>query len=212
MVTLAFIDDHPVLLEGMTALFSCDPRFEVVAKGMSANDAMSVVRQHHPNLLFMDLSMPGDVFSAIGEIAENHSGTKVIVFTAFSSADSALRALDAGATGFVLKGGRVEEVLEAVDVVLRDEMYITKQYAGQVMSGLRHKARRNELARSVRLSVREKQVVGHLMTGQTNREIASNLSISEKTVKYYMSSLMTKLHARNRVEVVIAAQQNETFD
>ena len=211
-ITLAFVDDHPVLLEGMTALFSYEPRYKVVAKGSSADDAMNLVREHHPDLLFMDLSMPGDVFSAISEIAERHPDTRVVVFTAFSSVDSALRALDAGATGFVLKGGRMDEVLEAAEVVLRGEMYITKQYAGQVLSGLRNKARRDELARAVRLSVREKQIVGHLLQARTNREIASNLSISEKTVKYYMSTLMTKLNARNRVEVVIAAQRNASLD
>ena len=95
---------------------------------------------------------------------------------------------------------------------MRGEMYITKQYAGQVLGGLRNREARNRLSSAIRLSVREKQIIGHLMHARTNREIASALLISEKTVKYYMSGLMTKLNARNRLEVVFAAQKNGGLD
>jgi DNA-binding NarL/FixJ family response regulator len=160
----------------------------------------------------MDLSMPGNVFSAITQISQDYPGTKILIFTAFSSVDSALRALDAGATGFVLKGSTCEELFEAVDAVLRGEMFITKQYASQVMSGLRERTQRDDLVRPVKLSVREKQIVSQLLQARTNREIASKLLISEKTVKHYMTGLMSKLQARNRVEVVIAAQRTGTLD
>jgi DNA-binding NarL/FixJ family response regulator len=126
--------------------------------------------------------------------------------------DSVLKALDAGATGFVLKGGRIEEVIEAVESVMRGEMYITKQYAGQVLGGLRNREARTRLNNAIRLSVREKQIIGHLMHARTNREIAEALFISEKTVKYYMSGLMTKLNCRNRLGVVVAAQQSGGLD
>ncbi len=209
---VAFVDDHPVLLKGMAAVFSSERGLEVVAEGASADEALEIVKTHKPDVLITDLSMPGDVFGMISQVSRTFSDTHVIVFTAFSSADSVLKALDAGATGFVLKGGRVEEVMEAVDTVMRGELYITKQYAGQVLSGLRNKEARARLSSAIRLSVREKQIIGHLMQARTNREIASELLISEKTVKYYMSSLMTKLNARNRLEVVFAAQKNGSLD
>lgn len=212
VVRIAFVDDHPVLLKGMSALFAYEPGYEIVAQGVSADDALEIARRHRPDVLFMDLSMPGNVFAAIGELSQTLPETHVVVFTAFSSFDSVLKALEAGATGFVLKGGRCEEVLEAVEAVMRGELFITKQYAGQVLGSLRNKNARHSLDKAVKLSVREKQIVAHLMNARTNREIASELLISEKTVKYYMSSLMTKLNARNRLEVVFAAQRAGSLD
>jgi DNA-binding NarL/FixJ family response regulator len=211
-VKVAFVDDHPVLLKGMAAIFACEDGLDIVAEGASAENAIDIVKTHEPDVLITDLSMPGNVFGAIAEIVKTWPQTRVVVFTAFSSVDSVLKALDAGATGFVLKGGRIEEVIEAVEAVMRGELYITKQYAGQVLGGLRHKETRERLNNAVRLSVREKQIIGHLMKARTNREIASELLISEKTVKYYMTGLMTKLNARNRLEVVFAAQQNGGLD
>jgi DNA-binding NarL/FixJ family response regulator len=211
-VTVAFVDDHPAMLAGLSAMFSETPRFRVLATGGSADDARLIAEQHRPELLFVDLSMPGDVFAVIGSIAKRRPKTRVIVLTAFSGVDSALRALDAGATGFVLKGSSFDDLFDAAETVLRGEMYVTKQYFSQVMSGLRNRNQREGLLKSVKLTVREKQIVRHLLEARTNREIASSLDISEQTVKNYMSGLMSKFHARNRVEVVIAAQKNSSLD
>lgn len=193
---IAFADDHPVLLKGMASIFASEQNLDVVAEGASADAAMEIVETHRPDVLITDLSMPGDVFAMISRVSRTFPDVHVIVLTAFSSADSVLKALDAGATGFVLKGGRVEEIIEAVETVMRGELYITKQFASQVLGGLRDKEARSRLSNAIRLSVREKQIIGHLMQARTNREIANHLSISEKTVKYYMSGLMTKLNAK----------------
>jgi len=104
-----------------------------------------------------------------------------------------------------LAAWRCNELFEAVASVLRGEMFITRQYASQVLIGLRNKTQRE--AEAVRLSVREKQIVDQLLQARTNREIADSLSISEKTVKRYMTALMLKMNARNRVEVAIHAQR-----
>lgn len=206
-VSVAFVDDHPVLVEGMTALFRNQGWFSVVAVGSSAGDARTIVETHSPQILFMDLSMPGDVFGVMTEIVRKSDITKIIVFTAFSSVDSAMRALEAGATGFVLKGATCSELFEAASSVLRGELYVTKQYASQIFSGLRSKPKREEADAEAGLSVRERQIVGYLLQARTNREIARSLSISEKTVKRYMTNLMQKLHARNRLEVAMQAQK-----
>jgi DNA-binding NarL/FixJ family response regulator len=207
-VRLAFADDHPVLLAGVASIFSSKPGFTVVGTACSAEGALALAAKKFPDLLFMDLSMPGGVFAAITEIARTYPATKVIVFTAYASVDSALRALDAGATGFVLKGCMAEELVEASEAVMRGEVYITKEYASQVLRGLRNRNERNDGASDMTLNVREKQIVSQLMRARTNREIAETLQISEKTVKNYMTGLMAKLNARNRVEVVVAAQRN----
>ena len=211
-VTIAVADDHPVLLEGIVSLFKSNDRFRIVGQADNADSSMQLVTEHSPDVIIMDLSMPGDVFRTISKIAAQMSHTKVVVFTAYCSIDSALKALDAGATGFVLKGSPCAELFEAIEAVLSDQMFITRQYASQVMNGLRDRSRRQALNEAIKLSVREKQIVGQLLQARTNREIASELRISEKTVKHYMTGLMLKLKARNRVEVVIAARQNEEAD
>ena len=208
-ITVAIADDHPVLLAGMTSLFSLSDRHVVVGEAVCADTSMELVKAVRPDIIVMDLSMPGDVFRTIGQIVTTMPGTRVVVFTAYCSIESALKALDAGATGFVLKGSPSSELLEAIDMVLAGQMFVTRQYASQVMNGLRDRARRQALDEAIKLNVREKQIIGHLMQARTNREIAAELHISEKTVKHYMTGLMLKLKARNRVEVVIAARQNQ---
>jgi DNA-binding NarL/FixJ family response regulator len=94
-------------------------------------------------------------------------------------------------------------------MVVSGQMYVTREYASEVMNGLRDRARQQALSDAIKLNVREQQIISHLMQARTNREIAAELRISEKTVKHYMTGLMAKLKARNRVEVVIAARQNQ---
>lgn len=209
LTTVAIADDHPVLLAGMVSLFASSDRHQVVGQAVCADSSMEVVTRLSPDVIIMDLSMPGDVFRTIAQIVATAPNTKVVVFTAFCSIESALKALDAGATGFALKGSPSSELLEAIDTVMAGQMFVTRQYASQVMNGLRERAKRQALDEAIKLNVREKQIVGHLMQARTNREIAAELHISEKTVKHYMTGLMLKLKARNRVEVVIASRLNQ---
>ncbi|MDB5540938.1 MAG: two component transcriptional regulator, LuxR family [Devosia sp.] len=203
-VTVAFVDDHPLLLDGIGALFS-RRGYRVVGKGSSADAARSIATAFAPSLIFVDLSMPGDPFGAISEIA-TQGRTKVIVYTADSSVDVALRALDFGASAFVVKDSISNELFDAVEAVLRGEVFISRAHAGRILTGLKNRATRENAERGAKLSDREKQVVELLLKARSNKEIALTLSISEKTVKHHMYSLMSKLHARNRVEVALAAQ------
>lgn len=212
LIRVVVADDHPVLLAGMSSLLSSTGRHEIVGQAIDAEGCLELVRTSAPDVIVMDLSMPGDVFRSISQIAARAPDTKIVVFTAFCSLESAIKALDAGATGFVLKGSPSPELLLAIDTVLTDQMFITQQYAGQVMNGLRDRGRRQALDDAIKLNIREKQIVGQLMQARTNREIAAELRLSEKTVKHYMTGLMLKLKARNRVEVVIAARRNEGAD
>ncbi|QDZ11008.1 response regulator [Devosia ginsengisoli] len=209
LTTVAIADDHPVLLAGMVSLFAGSDRHQIVGQAVCADSSLEIVKAVSPDVIIMDLSMPGDVFRTIAQIVATAPDTKVVVFTAFCSIESALKALDAGATGFALKGSPSSELLEAIDTVMAGQMFVTRQYASQVMNGLRDRARRQALDESIKLNVREKQIVGHLMQARTNREIAAALHISEKTVKHYMTGLMLKLKARNRVEVVIASRLSQ---
>lgn len=209
--SIAFVDDHPTILLGFTSMFSDDPGFEVVASGGTADEAVEIARVHEPEILFMDMSMPGDVLAAISEIA-GQSQSKVIVVTAFSSVDSALRAIDAGAMGFVPKGSSFDDLFDAIETVKRGDLFITSQYLGQVMNVLRSKRQSEDFQQSVKLSIREKQILRCLLDGNTNKQIASALDLHEQTVKNYMSAIMAKLKARNRLEAVIEARKHSDFN
>ena len=203
-VSLAFVDDHPAILLGMSSIFAEESDFVVLGVGGTADEATALAMEHRPDVIFIDLSMPGDVVEAIREISTKLQPTRVVVLTAYSSVQSAIKVLDAGAMGFVLKGNSFDDLFEAVEAVLRGDIYVTQKFFAEVMALLRNEA---APVAPIRLNVRELQIIKHLMEARTNREIAQALSINEQTVKNYMHGLMTKLSARNRVEVVIAAQK-----
>lgn len=206
-VTVALVDDHPILLSGIAQVFESDGEFQVVAHGATAEDAVNIVDTHVPQILMLDLSLPGDAWAAIGKIASQGRATKIVAFTACAGIETAIRTLEAGASGYILKGSSVDDVLRGVRAVMNGEIYITQGFATKVISALTNASVRKMAARAIRLSIREDQVIRLLLRGRTNREIALTLGISEKTVKKYMSILMQKLQARNRLEVVIAAQK-----
>ena len=206
-ISVALIDDHPLMVEAIESLLKRTPGFEVVGLGATASDVVELCRNARPQVAVVDLHLPGDVYAAIATAVKMSPTTKVVAFTAATGVDSAIRALDAGASGYVLKGSSTAELLQAIYSVHTGETYITQSFASRVIAGLRDASLRRKAAEAVILSIREQQIVRLLMNGKTNKEIAIAINISEKTVKHYMTVLMQKLQVRNRVEVVIAAQK-----
>jgi DNA-binding NarL/FixJ family response regulator len=207
-IRLAFIDDHPTLLQGLANIFGEDERYEIVAAGGSAREAVELAQSGAPDVLILDLSMPGDVFAAIETVVTANPVLKIVIFTAYSSVDLALRAVDAGAHGFVLKGRPTEDLNNAIDAVLRGELYVSPDFSPRLFAGFRNRTRR-EPSPILRLSPREKQLVDGLLEGQSNKEIARSLNLTEKTVKHYMTNLMNKLKVKSRLEVALAAKALE---
>jgi len=203
---IAFVDDHPTLLMGIAALFSSDDRYDIVGTGNSADDALTLAARVEPEILILDLSMPGDVFAAIQRIVGRSAKTKIIIFTAFASVDLAFKALDAGAHAFVLKGRPSEDLYAAIDAVLAGQLFISPDFSQKLMSGFRNRSKREKEMQAAKLSAREMQLVECLFEAMTNKEIARKLQLSEKTVKHYMTNLMNKLKVKSRLEVVLAAQ------
>lgn len=211
-ISIAIVDDHPLLAEGIATVLSRRDDFVVAEIGASAADIIDIVDRRICDVLIVDLNMPGDVFGALAALRDIAPACRVVVFTASTDTDHAVRALGAGAAGYVLKGSSASELLDAVEAALRGEVYITPAFAAKVISALNSKAAEKQAVISTKLSVREEQIVRLLLCGKQNREIARSLELSEKTVKSYMTNLMTKLRARNRLEVVIAAQKMKPGD
>ena len=205
--SVAIVDDHPLLVEGIAALLKLGG-FTLVATGNVADHIVSIAKTHQPDVMIVDLNMAGDVFQAISDVLKIAPEAKIVVFTASASTEDAIKALDVGAKGYVLKGSPGEDVLEALRATQRGDVYITPSFATKVICSLKGKTLDHQKAISTRLSVREEQIVKQLLLGKMNNEIAQELSLSAKTVKGYMTNLMVKMHVRNRLEVVIAAQKH----
>lgn len=206
-ISIAVIDDHPLLMEGLVSLMQRKVGFSLAAAGSNSSDIYSITEKYHLDAMIVDLNMPGDAFLAIKDATKAAPDMKIVVFTASTNTDHAIQALEAGAKGYVLKGSTADELIKAIEMTCRGEIYITPSFAAKVISALQGKALERQAAHSAKLSVREDQIVRLLLCGKQNREIANALSLSEKTVKGYMTLLMQKLKARNRLEVVIAAQR-----
>lgn len=211
-ISIAIVDDHPLLAEGIAAALSRRENYDVVENGISAADVVGIPGRRICDVMIVDLNMPGDVFTAIADLRDIAPACRVVIFTASTETEHAVRALGAGAAGYVLKGSSAGELIEAIEAALRGEVYITPSFAAKVIGALNQKAKDKQAVISTKLSVREEQIVRLLLCGKQNREIARSLDLSEKTVKSYMTNLMTKLRARNRLEVVIAAQKLKPTD
>lgn len=211
-ISVALIDGHPVTLAGLICAFTKFQDFEILAKGSSAADAVAVATRYKPNIVVLDLTISGNAYEAISKIVGECPDTKVVVFTGLVGVESALQALEVGASGFVSKGSTAAELGRALRSVAGGETYITQSFATQVIAALQNSALRKRAAAAIKLSLREEQIVRLLLRGKTNKEIANQLSISEKTVKHYMTILMQKMNARNRIEVVLAAQSLAATD
>lgn len=159
--------------------------------------------------MIIDIAAKGDAFATIAEMRRLNPAGKILVYTAVTEVDSAVKSLESGANGYILKSAPVNELVSGIACVLSGETFITPSFAMSVITALRAASLRKVASRAAQFSSREDQVVKLLLHGKTNKEIALSLAISEKTVKHYMTLLMQKLNARNRIEVVLAAQKLE---
>jgi two-component system nitrate/nitrite response regulator NarL len=205
--SIAFVDDHPTLLAGIASLFADDRRYSIAGTASSADGAVELAASGRPDIMTLDLSMPGDVFSAIRSIAECSPSTRMVIFTAYADVDMALRALDAGAHAFVLKGRPSEDLFAAIETVKNGGLFVSPDFSPMLIGGFRNRARRERERPAAKLSAREQQLLQGLFEAKTNKEIARALGLTEKTVKHYMTNLMTKLKVKSRLEVVLAAKR-----
>lgn len=206
-ISVAIVDHHPITLEALVSVIGRNADLELLGTGSAVPDILQLATDCRPDILIVEVGMPGNAFEAITSVVNGLPTVKVVAFTGVVGVASAIRALDAGAVGFVLKAAQSCELIEAIEAVARGENYITRSFASQVIAGLRDETLRRKAAAIINLTIREEQIVKLLVRGNTNKEIAARLKLSDKTVKHYMTILMQKMNARNRLEVVVAAQK-----
>ena len=205
-ISIAVIDDHPILRHGLAAVLRNEPRFRLVGEGGNAAEALQIAQLHRPDIMILDLNIPGSGMEALKQIAVEFPEVRCIILTVCDSADTAIAALNAGAQGYVLKGVSGAALKAAIWTVFNNESFVSPEFATKLLNAAQHK-KPDTTIDDTRLSFREGQILREVEAGLSNRMVAEKLRLSEKTVKYYMSSIMQKYGVNNRVSAVIAYQK-----
>lgn len=206
-VRIAVVDDHPLFRSGVVATLASEKSFDVVAQGSCAADAMRICEQMLPDVLLLDISMPGCGLRAAQQISQLCPIVKIVMLTVSESDEHVLAALEAGARGYVLKGVSAHELVRTINSILVGETYVTPALAARLLKQVRQApATAHKPGDAATLTSREEEILAEVALGLTNKEIANRLHISEKTVKHYMTNIMEKLQVRNRVEAAMRAR------
>jgi DNA-binding NarL/FixJ family response regulator len=196
-ITVVIADDHPVVREGLAAILKSQSDIKVVGQASNGEETLEVCNQHLPDVLLLDLRMPRkDGLQVMTELgARTVSRARVIVMTTYDSEDDIRRSVKSGAKGYLVKGAAPEQIRESVRRVAAGESVLSSNIAAKLAESI---------ARP-QVSKRERQVLKYLGNGRSNKEIAQVLYISEHTAKAHVRSIMTKLNANSRTEVMAIA-------
>jgi DNA-binding NarL/FixJ family response regulator len=205
-IRILVADDHPVVREGLVSILSTQPDFEIVGEAGTGPEAVEQALALQPDVMLLDLEMPEmDGVEVLRRLSQTNPAVRVIVFTAFDTDERILGAVQAGAQGYLLKGAPRKELFDAVRVVRAGGSLLQPVVASKLLRQVSHQGQASQVEA---LTPRELEVLRLLAQGLQNKEIAAELVISERTVKFHVSSIMGKLGAGNRTEAVsLAAQQ-----
>ena len=205
------IDDHPLFLEGVIQTLEAEADISVVGKGNNATDALSLAMDNLPDVILLDVSMPGGGISAAKSIALACPVVRIGMLTVSESDDDVIQSLQAGAHGYILKGIGGGALVDVVRALHAGDLYVSPNLAAQLLTDSKKTVQSNLRENnntSDELTPREEQILEGIAQGLSNREIGDKLNIAEKTVKNYVTNVLQKLHVRNRVEAAMLAHHH----
>lgn len=202
-VTVLLVDDHPVVREGLRSFLELQEGIEVVGEAGDGDEAVAAVSEHVPDVVLMDLVMQGtDGIEATRRIRGVSPSTKVIALTSFSSDEMVFPAIKAGAAGYLLKDVEPKEIVDAIRRVHAGEALLHPEVAARLMDEV---STDDRAPRGSALTPREMEVLRIVARGRSNREIAGELGVAEKTVKTHVSNILQKLHLADRTQAALYA-------
>ena len=211
-IRIIVIDDHPLFREGVAYTLEAQPDMEVVAQGENLDEAVRLARECSPDVALFDINIPGGGIAAAAAVVAACPALKVIMLTASTDEDDLAAAMRAGAKGYILKGVAARELVGIVRSVWAGEGYVAPALAAGLLAGLASGRTGAKIDPLGSLTEREREVLDQVAAGLSNKEVAAQLHLSEKTIKHYMTIIMEKLGVRNRTEAALLARERVERD
>lgn len=207
-IRIVVVDDHPLFRGGVVRTLQEGADFEVVAEGGSADEAIALVDEHLPDLVCLDISMPGGGLAAAAEIGRRYPAVRIVMLTVSEAEEDVFAALQAGARGYVLKGIGGVELADVLRNVAGGASFVSPDLAARVLVAMQKPSGQAPAPDDpfTTLTRREEQILERVALGLSNKEIGRELALQEKTVKHYMTNVLQKLQVRNRVEAAVLAR------
>jgi two-component system response regulator DevR len=200
-LSLLIVDDHEVVRQGLAALLGRRPEFHVIAEAGTVAEAIAAARKFRPDLVVMDVRLPdGSGIEACREIRVEFPETRVVMLTSYPDEDAVLSAIIAGASGYLLKQVRARDLVAALEAVGRGESLLDPAVTGRVLERVRRIATSDQPDELAQLTSQEQKILLLVAEGMTNKEIAAEVFLSDKTVKNYVSSILAKLNLERRAQ------------
>lgn len=207
---IIIVDDHEVVRMGLRTLLDQYPQYNVVAESDNARDAVHQVGQYKPDIVLMDIRLPGKSgIDACEEIIEKHPAVKVIMLTSYAEDEMLFAAIKAGASGYVLKQINADDLVRSIEAVAKGEASLDPAVTQRVFQEVRKAVKEKEASAFNSLSQQEKMVLKLVSEGNTNRGTAQKLFLGEGTVRNYVSSILSKLGVSNRAEAAAYAVEHK---
>lgn len=195
-IRILLVDDHPIVRAGLAAIVSSQPDMEIVAQADSGRAAIELFAQQMPDITLMDLKLPGmSGVEAIRELRQRHGNIKVLVLTTYEGDEDIYQALIAGASAYIIKGMPHEMLLQGIRRVQQGKVYLPAEISRSVTQ----RSNKDEL------SAREREVLGLMASGNSNRAIAEQLGVTEGTVKCHVGVILSRLGVKDRTQAVLVA-------
>lgn len=205
-INILVVDDHPLFRQGVLNSLAMDPEFKVVAETDSGQEALALARKLLPDVVLLDISMPGwNGIVTAEKIAMACPATVIVMLTGSDDKDKLLAALKAGARAYVLKGVSAKELASVIRSAVAGEVYVSPSIAAEMLVSLTQGKAPDPLQE---LTDREREILALIGTGLTNREIGERIFLSEKTIKHYVTNILQKLQVRSRVEAALVANSH----